>query len=107
MKNLISVDFPVRRILPIDLLNTPAAHARASEGRFHHSGQNACYVSLTSEGARVAVQRYLNDGTERKLVPMRLKAERVADQRDNIKASVICQDPRSNGSRPPTWAIPI
>lgn len=105
MKNFISVDFPVWRILPIDLLNTPAAAARAPEGRFHHSGQTACYASLTSEGAKVAIQRYLNDKTERKLVPMRLKADRVADERDNIKASVIWQDLRSNGLLPPTWAI--
>lgn len=105
MKILKSVGIPVSRILPLDLVALPASPARAPEGRFHHSGQVAAYASLSPEGARVAIQRYLNDNGVRKLIPMWFEADCVADERDNKGASMIWQDIRDSMQVPPTWAI--
>ena len=105
MKTLNSVDISVWRILPHDLVETPAAAARAPEGRFHHSGQIAAYASLSAEGARVAIKRYLVDNIERSLIPMRFRADCVADVRGIAEASVVWQDIRTLGEPSPTWAI--
>jgi len=105
MKTPNPIEFPVWRILPLDLVATPNTPARAPEGRFHHSGQIAAYASLSAEGASVAVQRYLNDNIARKLIPMWLKVDCVVDERSNTDASVIWQDIRASGQVPPTWAI--
>lgn len=94
---------PVWRLLPCDLVSTPTAPARAPEGRFHHSGQVAAYASLSAEGAGVAIRRYLGDGGARQLVPMWLRAERVADLRGVRSASVVWQDMRATGAPSPTW----
>lgn len=98
-------DGPVWRLLPKRLADTPAASARAPEGRFHHSGQLAAYGSLSAEGAIVAIQRYLHDGVERILIPMRLTTNRVADARGLPAASVVWQDFRAAGHSSPTWVI--
>jgi RES domain len=105
MKMLKSIGFSVWRILPLDLVATPASPAGAPEGRFHHSGQIAAYASLSPEGARVAIQRYLNDNIVRKLIPMWFEADCVVDERENTHASLIWQDLRTSGQVPPTWAI--
>ncbi|MEP5762757.1 MAG: RES family NAD+ phosphorylase [Litoreibacter sp.] len=105
MKTLTSVELPVWRILPSYLVEIPSAPARAPEGRFHHSGQIAAYASLSVEGASVAIQRYLFDKIERKLIPMRFEGDCVADERGNTEASVVWQDIRASGELPPTWAI--
>lgn len=96
-------DGPVWRLLPRVLADTPAAAAKAPEGRFHHSGQIAVYASLTAEGANVAIQRYLNDGVERILIPMWLTSHRVADARGMPAASIVWQDLRAAGQASPTW----
>jgi len=100
---IISFDGPVWRLLPKGLAAQPAVPASAPEGRFHHSGQVAAYASLSAEGAIVAIQRYLGDGVERVLIPMRLTATRVADARDMPSASIVWQDLRSTGEHSPTW----
>jgi hypothetical protein len=103
MSQLIPLDIAVWRILPKDL--PPDTPARAPAGRFHHSGQIAAYASLSAEGARVAIQRYLNDGVSRVLVPMWLTAPQVVDERGNRDASVVWQDIHADGQPSPTWAI--
>ena len=101
--SMISFDGPVWRLLPKGLAAQPAVRASAPEGRFHHSGQVAAYASLSVEGAIVAIQRYLWDGVERVLIPMRLVATRVADVRGMPSASIVWQDLRSTGEHSPTW----
>jgi RES domain-containing protein len=101
--SMIRFDGPIWRLLPRALLRAPASPANAPEGRFHHSGQIAVYASLSAEGAGVAIQRYLADGVERALIPMRLTAERVADARGMKSASVVWQDSRAAGEASPTW----
>lgn len=102
---IISFDGPVWRLLPKGLAAQPAVPASAPEGRFHHSGQVAAYASLSAEGAIVAIQRYLGDGVERVLIPMRLTATRVADARGIPSASIVWQDLQSAGTHSPTWLI--
>lgn len=98
-------DGPVWRLLPRLLADTPAVAAKAPEGRFHHSGQIAAYASLSSEGASVAIQRYLDDGVERILIPMWLTSDLVADAREMPSASIIWQDVRTAGHASPTWIL--
>ncbi|MEP0940754.1 MAG: RES family NAD+ phosphorylase [Rhizobiaceae bacterium] len=100
-----SIEFPVWRILTLDSIEAPSNPARAPEGRFHHSGQIAAYASLSSKGAGVAIQRYLIDKIERKLIPMHFRADCVVDERGNDEASVVWQDFRAHGVPSPTWAI--
>lgn len=100
---LSSFDGPVWRLLPSVLVETPNAAASAPEGRFHHSGQVAVYASLSAEGAKVAMQRYLSDGVRRSLMPMWLDAKVVADIRGDSIASIVWQDLRENGEVSPTW----
>lgn len=100
---MISFDGPVWRILPEGLADTPAKPARAPEGRFHHSGQIAAYASLSAEGAKIAIQRYLDDGIARALIPMWLKADHVADESGNHLASIVWLEIRASGMRSPTW----
>ena len=53
----------------------------------------------------MAIQRYLIDKTERKLIPMHFKAECVVDERGNNEASVVWQDIRASEELSPTWII--
>ena len=101
----VSFDGPVWRILPQDLVDTPAKPARAPKGRFHHSGQVAAYASLSVEGASVAIQRYLSDGVSRVIVPMWLRCAVVADLRGNSEASVVWQELTGRDTPSPTWVF--
>lgn len=105
MQSFLSFDGPVWRILPQDTADNPREPARAPEGRFHHSGQIAAYASLSAEGARVAIKRYLGDQIVRMMVPMWLKSDRIIDERGNKSASVVWQDIRANGLQSPTWVF--
>ena len=96
---------PVWRLLPMSLVNTPSISAQAPVGRFHHSGQVAAYASLSVEGVVVAMRRYLNDGVKRALVPMWLKSDHVADEREHSDASVVWQDIYASGKASPTWTF--
>ncbi len=105
MVSLIHFNGPVWRLLPEKFADTPSKPAKAPQGRFHHSGQVAAYASLTAEGAAVAVQRYLDDGVTRMLIPMWLAAERIVDERGNRDATIVWQDIWASGNPSPTWAF--
>ncbi|MBL9048320.1 MAG: RES family NAD+ phosphorylase, partial [Tabrizicola sp.] len=65
----------------------------------------ALYTSLTVEGTQVAMKRYLgSDDPQRHVVPLTIRALRLADQRGNTAASVVWQDIHAAGATPPTWA---
>lgn len=82
------------------------APVRSPEGRFHHSGQNAIYTSLTPEGCRVAIKRYLaTDDTPRHIVPLHVSLDQLADLRGNPAASIAWQDERARGEPASTWAL--
>lgn len=98
-------DGPVWRLVTARFAGQPTTPAAAPEGRFHHSGQAVVYASLSAEGAGVAIRRYLEDGTPRMLVPMRLCAGIVVDVRGDPLASVVWQDQRAVGRIATTWAI--
>ena len=90
--------------------------ARAPEGRSHHSGQRALYLSATAEGTVVAVRRYMKpNDPERVIVAVRVIGERIVDLRDT-KATAFFgidtthraaewQSIRDTGAPSPTWAI--
>lgn len=82
------------------------APVRSPEGRFHHSGQNAIYTSLTPEGCRVAIKRYLTtDDASRHIVPLDIAFDRLADLRGTPAASMVWQDERARGEPASTWAL--
>ncbi|MBN8631361.1 MAG: RES family NAD+ phosphorylase [Rhodobacterales bacterium] len=84
----------------------PLGPATAPVGRFHHAGQIALYTSLTVEGTVVAMQRYLRpDDPPREVVPLTIRATRLADLRGNPEASVVWQDMHAAGAASPTWAF--
>jgi len=100
---------PVWRILFADRAAEPCASVRAPEGRFHHFGQVALYASLSSEGAGVAIRRYVCiDDAPRVIVELGINAARILDLRatpDTQAASVVWQEIRASGAPAPTWAI--
>jgi RES domain-containing protein len=60
------------------------------EGRFHHDGERAIYMSPTPEGAAVAVATYVRPGDpDRLLVPLWLEAAHLADFRDPATVSAL------------------
>ncbi|MEO0883327.1 MAG: RES family NAD+ phosphorylase [Pseudomonadota bacterium] len=105
MRELYVLTADIWRIVPKGFSNSPIQPAQAPEGRFHHSGQTAVYASMTAEGAKVAVKRYLVDGVERVLAPIKLEAELVANECKNPDAAVAWHIQRSEGVRPETWAV--
>ncbi len=57
--------------------------ARSPEGRYHHDGQAALYISPSPEFSRIAVDAYLRDGDPpRVIVLLALANARLADLRD-------------------------
>jgi len=103
----------VWRILFADYADDPTAPARASEGRFHYGDQAAIYTSLTPEGARVAIRRFLAAGDPpRVITPLEVSAFRVLDLRRAARndagvppTSVVWQGQREQGLRATTWDI--
>lgn len=82
----------------------PTAPVTSPEGRFHHDGQAALYASLSPEGTRVAIRRYLTDNDPRRLIyPLDVDAQRIADHRGDPALSVIWQDERTAGLFATTW----
>ena len=51
----------------------------------------------------MAIQRYLSDGHPRVLIPMRLNAKCIVDERGNRNASIVWQDIWEAGNPSPTW----
>lgn len=63
-----------------DKLLTPA---QAPRGRWHHSKQNALYLSGTPDGCRIAVKAYLQpNDPPRGIFPVEVSDARVLDLRD-------------------------
>ncbi len=84
---------------------SPLIPASAPEGRFHHGGQTALYASLTPEGCRVAIRRYISaDDPPRLIHPLRFSADRVIDMSGRPELGIVWQDLRDNGPSP-TWAV--
>ncbi len=87
--------------------------ARSPEGRFHHHGQRALYLSKTIEGTRVAMARYKSAETpEQVALPLWLARAQVLDLRDHSQCERLDVDPIDtnlvwqDGPRPsPTWQI--
>jgi len=90
--------------------------AQSPEGRFHHDGQPALYLSETPEGTAVASKRYIEKGDGRRAIfPLRVVSDRIADLRDEVVAAQLgietqyraaeWQSWRARGEPAPTWEI--
>jgi RES domain-containing protein len=68
--------------------------AASIEGRFHHSGQRALYMSPSADDARHAVARFLRAGDPpRVAIELVLSGAKVADLRDRRHCEVLGIDP--------------
>lgn len=68
--------------------------AASVEGRFHHSGQRALYMSPSIEAARHAVARFVRDGDPLRLaVELAVSGARVADLRNPLHCDALAIDP--------------
>ena len=90
--------------------------ARAPEGRFHHDGQRALYLSASPEGCVVASRMYMKpDDPPRGIFPVRVVSDRIVDLRDRLATdhfdidvthrAARWQEDRAAGRRAPTWDI--
>ena len=97
----------VWRIMAAAWAGDPTGPVRATEGRFHHDGQLAVYTSLTSEGAGIAIRRYLGpNDPPRVILPLHVTASSLVDLRELPDSTVACmvwQDSRDRGLPAPTW----
>lgn len=95
---------------------TLIAPAATPEGRFHHSGQTALYLSGSAEGAVIATMTYVGPGdAERAVYPLAVAGARVIDLRDPIAVArhgldvthraARWQEDRAAGRPARTWAI--
>lgn len=104
---MISFHGTVWRILSADRAEDACEPARHPEGRFHRSGQVALYASLSTEGAGVALRRYVRaSDPPRVIVPLQITAQAVDDLRgtpDQAAASAVWQDERASGAPSSTW----
>ncbi|NDV01981.1 RES family NAD+ phosphorylase [Pseudoroseicyclus tamaricis] len=99
---MIRLDAPAWRILWAAHPN-PLAPVRAPEGRFHHTGQPALYLSLSEAGAASALARYLGpDDPPRLIQKLHLRTDGIADLRNDEIARAAWHEM----DRPaPTWAL--
>jgi RES domain-containing protein len=57
--------------------------ARSPEGRYHHDGQAALYISPSPEFSRIAINSYVqSDDPPRVIIPLELTRAELADMRD-------------------------
>lgn len=100
-------------------IKLPDAHrvlsgAASPEGRFHHDGMPALYLSPLADWARIAVRSYLRDNDPpRIVVPVALSPVTLADLRDpdtlaalglaGHEASVPWQPERAEGRPATSW----
>jgi RES domain-containing protein len=88
--------------------------ARTREGRYHHDGQPALYISPSPDYSRVAIDVYLRGGDPpRVIVPLQLTGARIADLRNKAtqralglngtEASVLWQPERAAGLPATSW----
>jgi hypothetical protein len=89
---------------------------RSPEGRSHHDGQRALYLSETPEGCVVAVRRYMRpDDPPRVFHALRVRSDRIVDLRDAAACAHFgidvthraaeWQNDRAAGRPASTWAI--
>lgn len=91
------------RILPVSRLDHVLDGAAMPEGRFHHDGQPAIYLSPTPQAAAHAIAPYLRPGDPpRCAVPLRLTGAHLADLRDAAicRALGLCGDETAVPWRP-------
>lgn len=90
--------------------------ARAPEGRSHHDGQRACYLSESQRGAIIATKIYVKpNDPPRGLFPLNIQRARVVDLRDRVATehfeidvthrAADWQAIRARGLPAPTWEI--
>lgn len=102
------------RIVWQDRLNAVLSGVLSPEGRLHHSGQKALYISPTPQWAAMAVNAYLRyDDPPRALVELDVTEARVADLRDPEvcealgitveTAGVLWQPERAEGKPATSW----
>ncbi len=88
--------------------------AKSAEGRYHHDGQSALYISPTPEFSRVAVDTYVRDGDPpRVIVPLSVRAAQIIDIRDRgvqralklngTEAGMLWQPERAAGRQATSW----
>ena len=90
--------------------------ASAPNGRWHHDGQRALYLSASPEGCRIALKVYQNsDDPDRGIFRVRVENAKIADlRRPEIRRALrttlpevhaFWADLMANGQTSPTWAI--
>ncbi len=95
-----------------DILN----QVRSPEGRSHHGGQRALYLSETPEGCRIATRIYRQaDDPARGIFPLSVEGGEVVDLRDLDACAALgidrthrqanWQTIRAKGLPSPTWDI--
>jgi RES domain-containing protein len=88
--------------------------AHSPEGRYHHSGQSALYISPSPDYARIAVDAYLKAGDpDRVIVPLTLATAHLLDVRDpavqrqlglnGTEANTLWQPERAKGLSATSW----
>lgn len=102
------------RIIFADRLGQVLTGARTPEGRLHHSGQAAFYMSPRRDWASIAIDAYVSaDDPPRMLVAFQLTQARVMDLRDaqtcarlgitTATAGVPWQSERQAGNKATSW----
>jgi RES domain-containing protein len=88
--------------------------ARSPEGRYHHDGQAALYLSPSPEFSRIAIDAYLRAGDPpRVIVPLDVRNASLADLRDvtvqralglnGTEAGTLWQPERAAGLPATSW----
>jgi RES domain-containing protein len=76
------------------------APAQSPEGRFHHAGQLAMYLSETPEGCHVAMAYYTNaDSPIQTIHALTLSNARILDLRDPRQCARFGIDPKNANNR--------
>lgn len=92
------------------------APATAPEGRSHHGGQRAIYLSTSPEGTVLGTRRYMRaNDPPRAIFPLNVRNARIVDLRDPVATARLGIDTthraidwhslRALGQTSPTWAI--
>jgi len=90
--------------------------AHSPEGRWHHDGQTALYLSETPEGTHIASRMYMRpNDPEREVYPLTVTNARVLNLRneaalqhhniDTREKHSMWHEVRAQGKPSPTWAI--
>ena len=104
------------RVLFADRADVALAPVANPEGRFHHDGQPALYLSTTMAGVGASLARYVGENDPpRIIVGLDLAGGRMADLTDAAAAEALGIDPqitrhrwdidRAAGRPPPTWGL--